>query len=414
MKHTAWTLGILLSLSAATASAATPLTLDEALHLAVSQHPSVAVRMNQREAASEALNGARRGLWPSLAAQTGKDAYGKDQLTLRVEQPLWTGGRLTAEIAGADANLQAAEAQLIESRQDIMLRAANTYTELGRVEARQAAARINVAEHERLHAQIQRRIEGQVTSGSDGLLADARLSQARAELAQLQALGARARATLEQIVGRPVGTIESAPPQRASPANLDATLDAASGYSPTLQRLAAQEKIAEAQVRASLGQALPQVKLRHDQTQGGQQAGGQTYVGLEYQTGAGLNILSAMKQAESRRMAARAERDAALRETQDAVRADWSDWSSLTAQASELDLQVKASEQVYDSFVRQYAVGRKSWLEVLNAQRELSQARYALADVHWGALRTLLKLQLATGALSTTTAPGTIRSERHD
>lgn len=414
MKPIVLGLACALGLGASGHCSAATLALDDALRLAASQHPSVTVRLNERVAASEALDGARRSLWPSLAAQTSKDAYGKDQITLRLEQPLWTGGRLMAEVAGADANLQVAEAQLMESRMDIMLRAASAYAELGRAQSRQAAARTDLAEHERLHALMQRRIAGQLTSGSDGILVDARLAQARAEQAQWLALATRAQAALEQIVGQPVEAIEPAPPPSHTPGTLGAVLEAAASYSPTLHRLQAQEEKAASLALSARGQALPQIKLRYDQTRTGQQSVGQTYVALEYQTGAGFNTLSALRQAESLRLAARAEHEAARRDLADTVKADWADLQSLTGQTAALEAQVQATEQVYASFVRQYAVGRKSWLEVLNAQRELTQARYALADVQWGALRTLVKLQLAGGEIPATTPPESIRPEQHD
>lgn len=58
---------------------------------------------------------------------------------------------------------------------------------------------------------------------------------------------------------------------------------------------------------------------------------------------------------------------------------------------------------VYDSFVRQYAVGRKGWNDVLNAQREVAQARFQLADVDSGALRARLRLELITGLITAQT-----------
>lgn len=391
----------------ATAANAEMLRLNEALRLAVTQHPSVAVRLRQRDAAAEALDGARWGRFPALSGQTGKDAYGKDYVTVRVEQPLWTGGRITAEIAGADATLRGAFAGVTESQQDIMLRAVSAYAELGRFEAGQQAARASVTEHERLHRMILNRIENQITSSSDGLLASARLSQARAELSQLQSQGARARARLGEIIGQPVGDIEPQPARQRRPASLAEASLAAVAFSPVLRRLSAQEDAAEAGIRIKRGQALPTVKLRHDQTRGGYQQGNQTYLMLEYQSGAGLASLSAIRESEARRQALEAERASALRDLTDEVSASWSELQAFEAQAVDLRAQVAATAQVFDSFTRQYAVGRKNWIEVLNAQRELTQARQALADAEWSGWRTALKLQLATGQLSADTLPAT-------
>ena len=51
-------------------------------------------------------------------------------------------------------------------------------------------------------------------------------------------------------------------------------------------------------------------------------------------------------------------------------------------------------------YARQYTAGRKSWLDVLNAQRESAQALYGLADVQANRLRVQLRLEIYTGRLS--------------
>lgn len=393
-------LGLLLLAGTAGAEA---LQLQDALRLAVTQHPTVAMRASQRDAAAEALDAAGRGRYPAFSGQTGKDAAGKNVFTLRIEQAVWTGGRITGEIAGADAALRGAAATVTESQQDILLRTVSAYAELGRYDASASAARANVAEHERLYRLIGHRIDNQITSSSDGLLAEARLSQARAEFSQFNALRIRARARLGELVGTAVDAIAPEPLRQGRPASLEAALEAATAFSPVLKRLAAQEDGADADIQVRRGQALPQVKLRHDRTQGGDQPGSQTFLMLEYQSGAGLASLAAVRASEARRQAARAERQAALRDVVDAVGSDWADLASFEAQAHELHAQVAATTRVFESFVRQYAVGRKSWIEVLNAQRETSQARYAHADAAWSGWRAALRLQIATGQLTAAT-----------
>jgi len=60
---------------------------------------------------------------------------------------------------------------------------------------------------------------------------------------------------------------------------------------------------------------------------------------------------------------------------------------------------------VFDSFVRQFAVGRKSWVDVLNAQRESSSARYALADAEWGRVGANIRLRILIGDISFNVLP---------
>jgi adhesin transport system outer membrane protein len=379
------------------------LSLDDALRLAVSQHPVIDQRRSLQDAAKGALDTANRSRWPSLSGQTGKDYYGKATFTVRVEQALWTGGRLTGQIDQANAGVQSAAAALEESQQDILVRTVIAYTELGRLESRATAARANVAEHERLRTMIFNRIDSQITPGSDGTLVSARLAQANAELGQILALSARARTTLAQLVGQSINAIAVPLAPMFGVKLLESAVDAALIFSPTLRRLDAQAEAAYAEVRIRRALALPQIVLRHENTQGGQQPGHSTYVALEYQTGAGLSNHRQSVEAEARYRAALAEKEAARRSVIETTSADWADLASFKIQTSDLQAQVQAQALVHESYVRQYVVGRKNWIELLNAQRELAQARYALADVEWGELRSQLQLQLTTGELSAAT-----------
>jgi len=52
-----------------------------------------------------------------------------------------------------------------------------------------------------------------------------------------------------------------------------------------------------------------------------------------------------------------------------------------------------------ESFLRQFDAGRRSWLDVLNAERELFDARLARAQIDAGLLEVALRIQGGTGGL---------------
>jgi len=54
---------------------------------------------------------------------------------------------------------------------------------------------------------------------------------------------------------------------------------------------------------------------------------------------------------------------------------------------------------VMASYLRQYTVGRKSWLEVLNAQRDVATSRYGATDILASLTAARLKLDVLTGRL---------------
>ena len=49
--------------------------------------------------------------------------------------------------------------------------------------------------------------------------------------------------------------------------------------------------------------------------------------------------------------------------------------------------------------MRQFDAGRRSWLDVLNAERELFEARLAQAQIEAGLLDTALRIHAGSGAL---------------
>ena len=58
------------------------------------------------------------------------------------------------------------------------------------------------------------------------------------------------------------------------------------------------------------------------------------------------------------------------------------------------------SAEVSESYARQYTAGRKTWLDVLNAVREATQAELALVDATSQMQAAVLRLKAQTGGLS--------------
>jgi adhesin transport system outer membrane protein len=85
------------------------------------------------------------------------------------------------------------------------------------------------------------------------------------------------------------------------------------------------------------------------------------------------------------------------------IGATLSDMANFSAQLTPARITVKGTEEVVDSYLRQYQIGRKGWLDVLNAQRERSQAKAALSDVEYSLELSKLRFMLLTGDVTSTT-----------
>jgi adhesin transport system outer membrane protein len=70
---------------------------------------------------------------------------------------------------------------------------------------------------------------------------------------------------------------------------------------------------------------------------------------------------------------------------------------ALQAQIAPAQALEAGTAEIVDSYLRQYQVGRKNWLDVMNAQREKTQALYSLADTRFGLQLAQVRLMILTG-----------------
>jgi len=106
----------------------------------------------------------------------------------------------------------------------------------------------------------------------------------------------------------------------------------------------------------------------------------QTFVSVQFQPGAGLSVASSVSAAKQRKQSALDTLEAEKRELRRLIKSAWNEYTSASIQLEPSRKLVAATGSVVESYLRQYAVGKKSWLDVLNAQREATQARNTLVD----------------------------------
>ncbi len=376
-------------------------TLTQVLTEAQFNHPSVKLRRSETRAAVAELQTAHWGRYPALSAelQAGK---GADEAIARLQQPLWTGGRLTGQIKRAEANLGAAEAKVEQARQAILLEAGQVFFEHLRLKARLLAAQANVAEHRRLQEVIERRVQAEVSPATDATQARARLQQAISERLQFERQLEASRSTLTQIVGSDPGQLSMPRAVHLQATSIGDLQSAAWAHSPERRHLQALVEAGQAEVDTTRSALMPQVHLSYDLKLGHLPAGedrGRLFLGLSMQTGAGLSSLSTMETAVARQQAARDGLEQYQRQLEQSVRAGWNEFSSLSEQLEPARALLGAADEVVASYLRQFQVGRKTWLDVLNAQREKTNARYTLADIEAPLLHAKLRLVVLAGLL---------------
>jgi len=393
-----WALGAL-SLPAFAAD----FTLKQLLEIGADRHPSVLQARNQAQAAGFDVEFAQWGRFPTVSSQLRSDTNLSQSLA-KVEQPLWTGGKLTSRIELSEANLRAAEAGVREAEFNALTQVATAFFEALRLERRLQSATLNVTEHERLVGLIKRRSEAEISPPADTTLAQARLQQAVSERIQIKKQLDASLTTLAQwtvplngALKAPADIVFTRPAQGA-------LLERAIAHSAQRKRLLSQIESADAQINVSKAQVWPTVVAGFQHTWGGLVPAGydrnKGYVGLEFQSGAGLSARAGVQAAVSRKEATQQELETLERNLTAQVSAGLSELDALEAQLEPSKSLLAGTTEVVESYLRQYQVGRKNWLDVLNAQREKTQALYSDADTRFGYQLSKVRLMIMTGDIS--------------
>lgn len=398
-----WALPAWAQLTAATKSP--DLDLVVLMRLALDRYPSIAARRQEYAAAQGALDGARWQRYPSVSVSgAALGSNGAAPSTISVQQVLWAGGRIEAGIAAADARRLAANSATLVEEQSVLERTAAAYVELQRQQARLVASQDNVRRHEELYGLIARRVGQEVSSAADSALAMARLAQARAERQQILAAMGNARAALQSLSGEAVRGVVALDAPTLGFDSLQEAMTAAENFSPEIARQRSLANAATSDLEVRKGLLLPSLAARVEHLRnpviGIHSSTDRALLAFEFQPGAGLSALSAVQEAEARRLGALSAVEGSRLDLEQKLNSAWIEAQSSSSQREPLRVLARTNVSIVDSFLRQYRVGRKSWLDVLNAQREAVQARYSLADIDAQALLGALRVRLVTGVLS--------------
>jgi adhesin transport system outer membrane protein len=367
------------------APAAIPEPLAIAATIAARSHPQVGAARAEGRALEAELRGARWLRYPALtvealAATQGSTFADQDGLTANValEQPLWAGGTIDAEIDRARANRAAGEHRVGEAARDIVLEVVSAYYDYVLAGEREEALRQSLAEHRELLGSIERRVEQEVSPLADFTLGRSRTAQVELDLASAGELRDSAQARLLELTGGvevepelpPVDLSDVLPPEGLA-------LNEALSCSPTLGALTDQVDMAEAQKRAARGNLFPRVLFQLSQNE---ITGARAAIVLRAQTGNGLSQLTAIDSAGARIDRAMAEYSDAERRLREQLRRDYINVRAARQRIESGAIAADTTALLIESYQRQFIAGRRSWLDVMNAVREAATARLSEAD----------------------------------
>lgn len=383
--------------------------LDRLIAEAIQNHPSIAAARAQLGAAQAEVGAARSQYFPTPSFQLQQDK-GATATVLALQQPLWAGGRIDAGMDAAQSRANAAQESIGGTQYTLAQRVTSAWAGWAQARGRGEALDKGVALLNVYAEVVSRRIQGGASGEVDRELVAARLAQTQSDLGAARSAERNALARLAQMTGQPLRLQDLGAPEASVAIDLplpalDQLVTQALSRSSALKRLEANIETAQHEVEQKRAALWPALNLRAQHQRNDGSVNGITgndsrlMLVLDYAPGAGLAASANIDAAVAGLRAQRESLDAARRDLTETVISDYEEHQACSDRKPHLQRSIKASVEVLASYDRLFIAGRRNWLDVINAARELIQAQTALADLESQQIAARARLRLHLGEM---------------
>ncbi len=393
---------------------------------ALSSNPDVAEARNQWLSRREEVRQAEGGYLPSVdlnagigyeytdspstrAARGDSNELTRKELGLNVRQMLFDGWGTRSEVERQNARTDSAAARLLAVGEATAMRAAEAYLDLGRYQGLKAISAESLQIHKRIEDQIRLRSEAGVGRRADYDQVKARVALAEVNLVAADVNLLDAETTFQRVVGRlpggePVDLV--AIPPGALPGSLQQALEQAQVNNPVLHTAAADIEAARAQHAAAKQSDYPRFDLELGGNLNDDIAGTEGHVDdLSAMIRMRYNLYRGGSDAARKRATAhnvneaRDIRDRSVRQLEESLRLAWAAYRATSAQLPLLERQVVSAQATRLAYEKQFNIGQRTLLDLLNSENEVLQARQSVIETRADGLLAQYRLLEAMGAL---------------
>jgi adhesin transport system outer membrane protein len=380
-------------------------SLESALQAAVTMHPTVKSKMAELDSLGFSLAATKALRLPSIGLVTQSISDTDYTGLLRVQYVLSSFGKIEGAIAVDKKRIDVKGAELFHLYRMLIEETAAAYVRHWGAKQRLRVAEENTAKHDELYQMITRRKTGGIASEADVHLANSRLLEARAQQEQMAGAVEKAFHELNALTQIAVYAEQPVDPKLAEvPSSGDLLRTAREEEAFVKVRQAEVELVRkEADLaRAQLNPSTLFLRFEQDIDELSAGATNETRIGVAFEgslEGMGVIGRQRVKAQEARITAAQEQVENVRNEIRRKISGLATDRSTQTLVSATYGTAVSERQSTLESFMRQYDAGRKSWLDVLNSQREVYEMKHLLEQSRTNWLEVSLRLAAINGLL---------------
>ena len=392
------------ALSALLAGNVPAASLEETVRETIKSNPDVQIVGSQRDSIEQQMEQARAGFFPQvdLAAGTGWESsnnpstrasnnghrnFNRDESSLLIRQLLYDGHGTESEYERQRARTNARAFETFSTAEVIALKTTKAYLDVIKQRKLVKLAEQNLDNHQKTYDRIVKRALSGVGRRADTQQALGRLALAKTNLMAEQNRLEDAISSYISVVGRkPADLLEPVPREYLLPASLDEATRTALDNHPRLKSAAAEVDAAREQYNAAKSLFYPRVHLEiegthNDNVDGIAGKNDQASVMFRgrYNFTGGKDL--ARRQETVYQIDEASEiRDRTRRQVIESIQLSWNAYETSKSQIEFLKIHVEASEKALIAYRKQFNLGQRTLIDLLDQENEVFQARINLVN----------------------------------
>ncbi len=397
------------------------ITLEEATYKAIENNPEIRQAIaTYRESQSNADIARRSGYYPSVDLSAGighETTYEENsddidltrrELTLSLNQPIFNGFSTQNELERLNSEAEADRWSALISVENTSLEVAQVYANILRYRELLALADLNLETHQRIYEQIKLKSDTGIGRQSDLSQISARLSKALSNHLAAKNNLIDAESTYKNVVGElpPEELIYPVPDRNLLPTDLDSAIHDALKYNPAIEGAYWDVKATESLQEVADADKYPTINFVLERTWDNNIDGDEgpsedllAMIRLNYNIYSGGSQKYKQEAATQQYIQASEIRRNTIRDTELTVRLAWAAYEATTGQKEHIRDYVIATKESQVAYEKQFRLGRRTLLDVLDSENELFEARQDYVNTDYDELFSEFRLFNAKGEL---------------
>ncbi|ELV7518356.1 TolC family outer membrane protein [Photobacterium damselae] len=394
-------------------------SLEQAVAETLASNPEIKSAFNEFMSRNSMIDAAKGDYLPSVDLRAGvgynnydnefgtKGEYDPKQAEISIRQLLWDGSITWNNINRNQSETEAQRYQLLSDAQDKALKTAEVYLDVLRAEAVLELSESNYKVHQHMFVDIKKRADAGIGSTADLAQVEGRLARSKTNLLAAQSNLNDKKTEFARTVGTfPDSLVTPEVDVNFIPNSLDDAMKIAQKNNPVMYVANNDIDAAEYQYKQAKGNFYPTFDIEASQEWGNELNGSRgdtdefkAMLNMRYNLFNGGSDAAKSRQAAYQLNKSKDIRDRALRMLKEGTKLSWSAMELANSQTKYLQEHVDASARTVIAYEKQFKIGQRSLLDVLNTENELFESRKAYLNAHYDGIFAKYRVLNATGTI---------------